>query len=204
MPMNGFLVRHRSFPTEELLIPFEPESDTVLLAQVWDDEVEAVAVSEKADRLLSKWLNREVKLVMMPDWASRPVDPNYTQNGENVSFADGYPVLLIGQASLDDLNARLQVPVSMIRFRPNLVVRGADAYAEDSWKDITIGSTNFKGVKPCGRCVLTTIDPSTGQAGTEPLKTLATYRKQNNKVLFGMNLLAQPGRISAGESVVIN
>lgn len=201
---NGFRVRHRSYPGEELIVPFMSETREAMWVQVWEDAVEAIRVSVQADKLLSKWLNRDVILVQMPDWASRPVDPDYATNGEKVSFADGYPVLLIGQSSLDDLNSRLQAPVSMARFRPNLVVTGTQPYTEDTWKEIQIGDTSFKGVKPCGRCILTTIDPLTGQTGTEPLKTLSTYRKQNNKVVFGMNLLSRPGSISVGDRVILN
>ena len=201
---SGFRVTHREFPGEDLLVPFESGSQETIHVQIWDDEVEAVTVSKATDRQLSRWLGREVRLVRMPDWTSRPVDPNYTQNGENVSFADGYPVLLIGQSSLDELNTRLESPVSMRRFRPNLVVTGSAAYEEDTWHELSIGTCSFRGVKPCARCNVPTLDPATGMAGTEPIKTLSTYRKRNNKVLFGMNLLARPGKIAVGDRVNLN
>lgn len=201
--INGFKVRHRTFPGNEFIVPFQPISREPITVKVWEDEVEAVTVSDEADTLLSEWLGQPVRLVMMPDWASRPVDPDYALNGENVSFADGYPVLVIGQSSLDDLNEKLDQPVTMQRFRPNLVIEGSEPYAEDNWRELRIGKTMFRGVKPCSRCVLTTLDPLTGKKGEEPLKTLATYRKRNNKIYFGQNLLAQPGLISLGDTVEI-
>jgi uncharacterized protein YcbX len=201
--VNGFEVKHRSDPSTSFFLPLKLVSNEPVKVQVWDDEVEAITVSHEADALLSTWLGQPVRLVMMPDWSNRPVDPDYAQEGENVSFADGYPLLVIGQSSLDDLNARLEKPVTMHRFRPNLVVEGSEPYAEDSWRNLRIGKTIFRGVKACSRCILTTIDPATGEKGTEPLKTLATYRKRNNKIYFGQNLLAHPGQICLGDTVEI-
>lgn len=198
---DGFLVTHRSFPEDRLTVPFEPVDKELVTVRVWDDTVEASTVSKAADQQLSRWLGREVKLVMMPEWSARRVDPDYAQQGETVSFADGYPLLVIGQASLDDLNSRLESPLSMRRFRPNLVVLHSPPYAEDSWTNIRIGSATFRGVKPCARCVLTTLDPDTGTPGPEPLRTLATYRKRNNKIYFGMNLLARAGHLAVGDQI---
>jgi uncharacterized protein YcbX len=141
-------------------------------------------------------------LAYMPEASHRPVDPDYARNGELTSFSDGYPLLLIGQAALDDLNARLAIPVSMERFRPNIVFSGGSPYLEDSWQAFSIGQMLFRAVKPCARCVLTTIDPLTGVRGPEPLRTLATYRTRANKVLFGMNLLYEgSGRLSVGDAL---
>jgi uncharacterized protein len=201
---GGLAVTHRAFEGEVLIVPFQPLEKSLIPVTVWDDQVQALTVSPEADRQLSKWLGREVRLVMMPDGARRPVDPDYARNGETVSFADGYPLLLIGQSSLDDLNERLEVAVSMRRFRPNLVVSGAPAFEEDRWKSVRIGTARFSVVKPCARCVLTTLDPATGIAGVEPLKTLSTYRKRNSKIYFGQNLLAMPGQIAVGDLVEIS
>jgi hypothetical protein len=119
---------------------------------------------------------------------------------DTVSFADGYPFLLIGENSLEDLNSRLEHPVPMNRFRPNFVVKDSEAFAEDSWKKIKIGETVFHIVKPCERCVITTVNQTTGEKyGKEPLKTLATFRTKDNKVLFGQNLIAE----KAGDFVKI-
>jgi uncharacterized protein YcbX len=110
-----------------------------------------------------------------------------------VSFADGMPYLIIGQSSLDELNSRLESPVPMNRFRPNLVFSGGEPFLEDQLRKIQIGSVPFQIVKPCARCVLTTVDQDTGEKGKEPLKTLATYRTVNNKVMFGQNVVALGG-----------
>jgi uncharacterized protein YcbX len=141
----------------------------------------------------------------MPEETRRKVNYFYAvHKDDTVSFADGYPFLLIGESSLGDLNARLENPVKMNRFRPNFVVSGAEAFAEDDWKQIKIGTTEFHVVKPCGRCVMTTIDQASGEKqGVEPLKTLASYRTPkrsiNKKILFGQNLIAE----NVGEVVKI-
>ncbi|MDQ3040980.1 MAG: MOSC domain-containing protein [Acidobacteriota bacterium] len=133
----------------------------------------------------------------MPEETQRKVNYFYAiHKNDTVSFADGYPILLAGENSLADLNARLETPVPMNRFRPNLVVSGADAFAEDGWKQIKIGAVLFHVVKPCGRCVITTIDQTSGEKqGVEPLKTLATYRipkrSVKRKILFGQNMIAE-------------
>lgn len=198
---GGLEITHRSFPDDPLFISFEPDTKEPIMVQVWDDQVEALTVSDEADRWFSKYLGRIVRLVQMPEYTKRLVDPRYAPQGEVVSFADGYPLLVISQSSLDDLNARLPEPVSMRRFRPNLVITGTPPYAEDTLTDLQIGSATFKAVKPCARCVLTTLDPASGHTGPEPLKTLSTYRNKHGKILFGMNLLARPGRIAVGDCV---
>ncbi len=109
------------------------------------------------------------------------------------------------RASLDDLNSRLPEPVSMVRFRPNFVISGATPFAEDQWTNITIGNLNFQIVKPCARCVLTTINPETAEKGAEPLKTLASYRRVNNKVLFGQNMVAKDlGTVREGDQIIVS
>jgi uncharacterized protein len=118
------------------------------------------------------------------------VDATYAINQEQVSLADGYPMLIIGQASLDDLNRRLVDPVPMNRFRPNLVFTGGMPYEEDEWRSFRIGINKFAGVKPCSRCVMTTINQETGEKGWEPLTTLSGYRKRDGEVYFGQNVLA--------------
>ncbi|MBX2841700.1 MAG: MOSC domain-containing protein [Flammeovirgaceae bacterium] len=157
--------------------------------EVWDDKCEAIFLDKKYDQWFSEFLDFKCRLVYMPNDSNRIVDTRYNPDGKIVSFADGYPNLLISEASLEDLNSRLNNPVPMNRFRPNLVVNGTLPYAEDSWDLIKIGEINFKVAKPCSRCVLTTIDQKNGQKGKEPLKTLAAYRKKGHKIYFGQNLL---------------
>jgi uncharacterized protein len=123
-------------------------------------------------------------------------------NNESVSFADGMPYLVIGQASLDELNTRLEIPVPMDRFRPNLVFTGGKAFEEDDWDKVKIGDAVFKITKPCARCVMTTVDQTTGKKNKEPLKTLSTYRNVKGKVMFGQNMLLLEGeKIRVGDLV---
>jgi len=127
-------------------------------------------------------------LAYMPDTVVREVDQNYAPAGGRAGFADGFPFLLVGEASLADLNARLARPLPMNRFRPNLVVSGSAPFAEDGWRSIRIGNIPMEVVKPCARCVVTTTDQGTGRRdGDEPLHTLASFRRQEGKVMFGQN-----------------
>lgn len=156
---------------------------------IWDDAVKAVEVSEESSNWFSQILNIGCKLVYFPEENERAVDRQYATH-EQVSLADGYPFLIIGEASLQDLNNRMKKPLPMNRFRPNFVFSGGLPFEEDTWKKFSIGTNRFLGVKPCSRCVLTTVNQDTAEKGDEPLRTLATYRKQNNKIYFGQNLLA--------------
>jgi uncharacterized protein YcbX len=130
------------------------------------------------------------------------VNPERARPGDVVSFADGYPFLVISEASLSDLNSRLETPLVMERFRPNIVVSGVPAYAEDTFRHVRFGEVGFRAVKRCDRCSVTTIDPETGARGKEPLRTLATYRREDGKVWFGMNLIHDAeGTLSVGDLV---
>jgi uncharacterized protein len=173
-----------TFSFSHSYIPIEINTD------VWDDKVVTFEVSEDHSRWFSEKLRMKCKLVSFPESNGRPVDARFKINNENVSLADGYPLLIIGQSSLNDLNGRLEKSVPMNRFRPNLVFTGGQPYEEDNWKYFTIGKNKFAGVKPCSRCVLTTIDQQTGEKGKEPLATLAKYRQRENKIYFGQNVLA--------------
>ncbi len=188
---------------EPLLVPYAGDGQPFTV-EIWRDHCQAVTVSREADEWFSRFLGLACHLVQMPATTQRLVDTEYAHTGEVVSFADGYPFLLIGQASLDDLNQRLAAPLPMTRFRPNFVVAGAEPFAEDGWQRVQIGDAVFAPVKPCARCELTTVDPDRGVvAGKEPLRTLATFRKQGSKVLFGQNLLlvAGDGTLRVGDPV---
>ncbi|MBX2989669.1 MAG: MOSC domain-containing protein [Bacteroidetes bacterium] len=187
---------------EPLLVPFKPDRREHLPVVIWDDSLEAMPVDGKTAEWFSEFLGVRCKLVVMTERSVRPVDKNY-DTGENVvSFADGFPMLLISEASLADLNERLEVPVPMKRFRPNLVVDGCEPFAEDTWKEIVIGGVHMYVVKPCARCTITTVDTATGTKGQEPLRTLATFRSVGNQVMFGQNVIhAAPGRIRVGDEV---
>ena len=172
--------------------------------QIWDDEVEAVEVSPEYSKWFSELLMITCKLVFFPESNRRDADPDYAKNNEQVSLADGYPFLIIGQSSLDELNTKLEQPVSIKRFRPNFVFTNGLPHEEDMWRNFKIGSVSFEGVKPCARCVLTTVNPETGETGVEPLKTLSSYRRKNGKVCFGENLLPRmDGEVSEGDLIEI-
>ena len=179
-------------------------SGNFLKVNIWDDEVEAVEVNPDYSAWFSRQLNIQCRLVFFPEENRRDADPDYARNNEQVSLADGYPFLIIGQSSLDELNRKLKDAVSIKRFRPNFVFTDGLPHEEDSWRNFTIGSVSFEGVKPCSRCVLITVNPETGEKGTEPLKELSTYRKKNNKVYFGENLLARSyGEVNEGDVIEI-
>ncbi len=194
------------FQTDTREIALRPQfSGHEIKVNIWDDTASAF----EPDEALSKWFSGKLgipcRLVFFPESHARPVDQRYQIKNEHVSLADGYPVLMIGQASLDDLNSRLDVPVPMNRFRPNMVFEGGAAFCEDGWREFAIGQNRFAAVKPCARCILTTIDQKTGQKGSEPLRTLASYRSKNNKVMFGQNVLVLEGSsISEGDSISVS
>ena len=198
----------RNAPNDRYAIPLlsSDYTDSEIDVTVWDDDVVATLVGDEADEWLSEKLDQPVHLVAMPTDAQRIADPRFAPEGQYVSFADGFPFLLIGTASLDDLNSRLAQPVPMNRFRPNLVFSGAAAYEEDSFGHFKIGEQHFQGVKPCGRCMITTIDQKTAAKGAEPLKTLSTYRMEGKKILFGQNVIwtgSEEGVIRVGEEIVL-
>jgi uncharacterized protein len=173
---------------------------------VWGDICEAFVAHEPVNQWFSQFLNQPVKLVKYNLQKPRVTDPNYSLDSDIVSFADGFPILLISESSLADLNLRLDQPITMNNFRPNLVVNGCPAFAEDDWKKIKIGQLEFDLVKQCSRCVLTTVDPNTGTKNKDgqPLKTLAGFRRNKQGVMFGMNLIPRTlGHLKLGDQVEI-
>lgn len=157
---------------------------------VWEDQCNALDCGDQAAAWLSEFLGLPTRLVYFPEDEIRQVDLSYAQPGDITAFSDGFPYLLISQASLDALNSRLQMPVEMRRFRPNLVVEGCDAFAEDQWQSLLIGDVQFRLVKPCSRCVIPSIDPDTAEKNPAVVRTLASFRKTGKRVLFGQNLTA--------------
>ncbi len=173
---------------------------------IWDDEVEAWEVSEIANNFFTEALGMPVRLVYMPEESYRKTDGNYSLKGNEItSFSDGYPILIIGQSSLDDLNNRLAEPITINRFRPNFVFTDGQEFEEDEWHEFTVGGLRFFGVKPCARCIMTTIDPLTGEKkGKEPLLTLNRYRKAGSKILFGQNVLINHvGKVAVGDEIEV-
>lgn len=176
----------------ELQVAVPDEQAPLRGVTIWRDSLQVPDAGDQAAQWLSQFLGRACRLVQVSEARARQVDTAYAEVGDKVAFADGFPLLLIGQASLDDLSARVGRPLPMLRFRPNLVVSGSEPYAEDSWKRIRIGELEFRVVKGCSRCIMTTLDPQTGErsADREPLTTLKTYREREGDVFFGQNLIA--------------
>ncbi|MEM9895012.1 MAG: MOSC N-terminal beta barrel domain-containing protein [Bacteroidota bacterium] len=172
--------------------------------EIWGDKVTAITASASQNRWISEIVGDPCQFVFMSETAVRRVSMKYARNDEEVSFADGAPYLLIGQSSLADLNDRLEIPVPMNRFRPNIVIAGSEAYEEDTWQDFNIGGVSFYGTHTCKRCVFTTVDQETGIRGKEPVKTLSTYRKQGNQIAFGLNVNSiGTGKVQIGDSLTI-
>lgn len=173
----------------DLVIHYDQFSMQPFDTTVWKDTFSAFTTDERADRWFSLIIGEPVKLLYTGEQSNR-----YREKlGHNVSFADGYPLLVISQGSLDELNRRSSEKHAMAQFRPNLVVNDCAPFAEDKWKRIKIGEVEFAVVKPCERCVLTTVDVKTGRFKTsrEPLKTLAQFRaNEHGGVFFGQNLVA--------------
>lgn len=204
---NGFLLSHQQRPDLlPLYVPFAATPEKTLFVTIWDDMVFAWRAKPECDAWLTEALGEECKLVYMSDMVRRDVEPEHNPEGQLVSFADGYPFLLIGQESLAELNARLAEPVGMDRFRPNLVFSGGEAFAEDGWASFQVGDVSFRAVRACGRCVLTTIDQTTARKNPagEPLRTLATYRTEGSKVMFGQNVTsAGRGTVRVGDALSV-
>ncbi len=191
-----------------IAFPFGNLSEPRLPVQVFDGSTEGRGVSPQADAWFSDYLGTPCRLVFMDGDAYRPVLPKYGgSTGDEVSYADEAPLLLLSEASLADLNSRLEEPVSMAQFRPNLVVSGCEAYAEEGWKRIRIGACEFEIIQTCKRCVLATIDPVTRQKHPrqEPNRTLATYKRHPlGGVSFGVHLAPRRlGRLHAGDEVFL-
>ncbi|VVO20622.1 MOSC domain-containing protein [Pseudomonas fluorescens] len=158
---------------------------------IWRDTLRVPDAGDEAGAWVSEFIGKSTRLVQVPVERARTTQAGYGRDDDQVAFADGFPLLLIGQGSLDDLSERVGRGLEMLRFRPNLVIEGSEAYAEDGWKRIRIGDIEFRVVKPCSRCILTTIDPQTGErnADREPLATLQKYRSQEDGAMFGQNLV---------------
>ncbi|WP_020409414.1 MOSC domain-containing protein [Hahella ganghwensis] len=182
-------------------IPDAPERVEV---EIWKDRAEAIVASPEVNDWLSRALEANVRLVHMPEDSFRQVDRDYYAADQRIPFCDGYPVLMTNESSLTELNTRLDETIVMKRFRPNVVVNGSAAWEEDHWKHVRIGEVEFQVVKPCSRCVFTTVDPETAEKGKEPLRTLAGYRRHELGVIFGQNLVQlNQGVIKVGDEVQI-
>jgi uncharacterized protein len=192
--------------TDAIEIPIPDRDAPQITVSVWRSTLRASDAGWMAAAWLSNALDTPCRLVYLADSAARPVDPAYGTSVDRVSFADGFPVLLAAEASLDDLNTRLEQPIPMRRFRPNMVIGGPEPWAEDHWRRIRIGGVVFRRPKPCSRCAVTTVDQQTGKRPDprEPLRTLALFRRTRDGVMFGQNMIPETfGRVAVGDTVTV-
>lgn len=197
---NGILnIFEKENPQNGIKIPVSSQLPDTINAEIWDDKVASVLVNREVNAFLSDFLNKQCQLVTMSATTQRRVDEGYNTGNDIVSFADGYPFLIIGEASLAELNKKIEeknassdtlsTNMSMRRFRTNFTFSGGQPFEEDGFKNFKIGFVDFTGIKPCARCVLTTRDPDSGVKGREPLDTLMTFRQEGTKILFGQNVI---------------
>ncbi len=173
--------------------------------EIWQDNCIAKTASLHASQWLSRFLDMPCRLVYHPEEQVRKVDPDYANAKDETAYSDGFPFLIASESSLQALNQAMSMDISMLRFRPNLVVAECDSYAEDFWRQITINGISFRLPKPCSRCPIPAIDPDTAIVGKEPLTTLARLRKWQNKVYFGQNALHDNlGVLSTGSEIRID
>jgi uncharacterized protein YcbX len=204
IPVDGGLVL-RTPGRDDLDVP-APAGGECAEVEVWRERVKAAWAGPVAARWLSAALGRAVSLVYLDDPTQRPVNPEYAGEADRVTFADAFPVLLANAASLDALNEWIDDPVPITRFRPNVVVQGVPAWAEDGWVGgrLRIGAVEFRVPKPCNRCVTTTIDQETGEKGREPLATLGRQRRSAGGLMFAVNLIPDgTAPIAVGDRVEV-
>ena len=195
---------HKRKSIDPLRFSLTEYPDRRIEVEVWDDICEANQYGKEVNDWFSKAIDFECKLVYMPQTTERKTSTKYFSQSKNVSFADGYPFLIIGEKSLNYLNLKLDRAVSMDQFRPNLVFSGGAEHDEDNWKNIKIGEIEFNVVKPCARCVITTINPNDASKNKEPLATLSTYRNVNNKIMFGQNIIGlNEGTLKIGDKITL-
>ncbi len=219
---EGVFLSQRKLPRMALIHPRFDETDLVVTAPgmpplvipEWSGEGEWIPVTIWRDRLIlphpnqiysdwfSSFLGLNCRLVYLPASVTRLVEPPFDSPEWRVSLADGYPLLLLTEASVDLLNSRLPSQVSVERFRPNVVISGTPPHEEDRWRRLQIGSVQLAIVKPCARCSIVLVDPETAALGTEPLRTLDGYRRETGKVMFAQNaLVVAPGQVRLSMAV---
>lgn len=197
------IISHKKDQQFQIVLPLSISRGKECEVSIWNDTCIALEADEVANKRLSMKLGQDVKLVYLPPQNGRIVDTKYAQNGETTSFTDGFQILILGEESVNLLNSKLEEKVTYHRFRPNLLFKGGTPHCEDEFGDFSIGEAHFKAVKPCSRCVVTTINPETSKVGKEPLKTLHTYRLINQKVMFGMNVIVKNANtIRVGDAII--
>lgn len=195
---------HKRSPDDFIFVKNEYPAEQATEVQIWDDHCKAILMPAFINEWFSDKLKMNCRMVYMPEDSSRFVDPDFVPEKRKVSFADAFPYLLATTASLQLVSEKASQTMDVSRFRPNLVVENITPFEEDSWRKISIGNCVFRIVKPCARCVVTTIDQQTAQKGKEPLQSMAKYRKKGNKILFGQNMIAENyGWISRNDKVEV-
>lgn len=196
-----------SAPRMPSLKTLYPGSASAIDVQIWNDSISALHVSDEADEWLSTFLETPCRLVYMPESSLRPIEAEYSRSGDHVSFADAYPLLLLSQEAVAELNRRKDLSVPMSRFRPNLVMRGTAPFEEDGWPALTVGNVKFRSPKPCARCLVITVDQDTGvkEPKSDTLLALAEFRTVGQKVIFGQNLIPDhEGWVAVGDSIEVS
>jgi len=189
---------------DDLLLPLVPMGGVEVGVRIWDWQGSGWAPSPEGDAWFTNYLGLMARLLYCPPELAQEVSRTWSPEGGRAAFTDGFPLLLIGQGSLAELNRRLSEPLPMNRFRPNLVVEGSEPFAEDTWRGFRVGAVPMSVVKGCARCVLTTTDQATAERGPEPLRTLATFRRWDGKVWFGQNVVHRaPGELRVGDKVEV-
>jgi len=208
MDASSLRVFWKNDPAKKIDIPLNINTLELptLQVEVWGDQMEARVLPDMFNKWFTENLGQNLRLVYMPDTTRRWADGRYAPAGQHVSFADGFPYLIIGQASLEELNGRMEQPLPMNRFRPNFVFTGGEAFEEDTWSTFSIAQQPFQGVKPCARCSIPTTNQETAERAAEPMKTLATFRKSDNRILFGQNVIwlgDEEGLVRVGDAIVL-
>lgn len=201
---ENIIISHKKDNLFQIVLPLSISTGKESQVSIWNDICIALEADDDINKSFSMKLEQDVKLVYLPAQNGRVVDTKYAKEGETTSFTDGFQILILGEESVTLLNSKLEEKVTYQRFRPNLLFKGGTPHCEDEFGNFAISKAHFKAVKPCSRCVVTTINPETSQTSKEPLKTLQTYRLINQKVMFGMNVVIKNGAtIRVGDSIIL-
>ncbi len=187
--MEDTLMINHPTKSEAIVLPLSPQTGVSIEVKVWGDLVSAIEPNQDFSKWFSDCIQTPCKLVFMAENSKRLIEQRFNRGEDTVSFADGYPFLLANSASLSYLNAKLDEPILMNRFRPNFVFDGTEPFEEDRVDEFYLGDLLFKATRACGRCKVITINQESGELGPEPLKTLQTFRSKQNHVYFGENTM---------------
>ena len=193
--LDGSSLKLSAHGMPDLIVPAVAQGEKIPVT-IWNDQCSGIEADSGSAEWLSNFLSKPVRLVSFDSAATRPCDPVWTGDAPAQSmFADGFPLLVLSEASLENLNHRLSSPVPMNRFRPNIVLSGLKPHDEDRIQELYSQSVRLRMVKPCMRCAITTTDQATGRVGEEPLRTLKSYRwdPQLRGVAFGQNAIVLRG-----------